>query len=45
MRAHKTVRERVPKLVDDRPPAPDLVAIAEIICAGKLEYAAGIVVN
>ena len=45
MRAHKTVRERVPKLVDDRPPAPDLVAIGEIICAGKLEYATGIVVN
>jgi len=45
MRAHKTVRDRVPKLVDDRPPAPDLVAIGEIICAGKLEYATGIVVN
>jgi histidine ammonia-lyase len=45
MRAHKIVRERVPKLVDDRPPAPDLDAIAEIIRAGKLEYATGIVVN
>jgi histidine ammonia-lyase len=45
MRAHKMVRERVPKLVDDRPPAPDLDAIAEIIRAGKLEYATGIVVN
>jgi histidine ammonia-lyase len=45
MRAHKTVRDRVPKLVDDRPPAPDLAAIAEIICSGKLEYATGIVVN
>ena len=45
MRAHKIVRERVPKLVDDRPPAPDLLAIAEIICAGQLEYATGIVVN
>ena len=45
MRAHKIVRERVPKLVDDRPPAPDLDAIAEIIRVGKLEYATGIVVN
>jgi histidine ammonia-lyase len=45
MLAHKIVRERVPKLVDDRPPAPDLDAIAEIIRGGKLEYATGIVVN
>jgi histidine ammonia-lyase len=45
MRAHKVVRERVPTLVDDRPPAPDLDAIAEIIRGGKLEYATGIVVN
>ena len=45
MRAHKIVRERVPTLVDDRPPAPDLVAIAEIIRSGRLEYATEIVVN
>ena len=45
MRAHKIVRDRVKKLVDDRPPAPDLDAIAEIIRDGKLEYATGIVVN
>jgi histidine ammonia-lyase len=45
MRAHKIVRERVPMLVDDRPPAPDLDAIAEIIRGGKLEYATGIIVN
>jgi len=45
MRAHKIVRERVKKLVDDRPPAPDLDAIVEIIRGGKLEYATGIVVN
>jgi len=44
-RAHKIVRERVPMLVNDRPPAPDLDAIAEIIRSGKLEYAAGIIVN
>ncbi|HUQ89540.1 MAG TPA: histidine ammonia-lyase [Vicinamibacterales bacterium] len=45
MRAHKTVRARVPTLVDDRPPAPDLDAIAQIIRAGELEYATGIIVN
>ena len=45
MRAHQTVRERVPMLVSDRPPAPDLDAIGELIRSGKLEYATGIVVN
>jgi histidine ammonia-lyase len=45
MRAHETVRERVPMLVHDRPPAPDLDAIGELIRSGKLEYAAGIIVN
>jgi histidine ammonia-lyase len=45
LRAHKIVRERVPMLVNDRPPAPDLDAIVEIIRSGKLEYATGIVVN
>jgi histidine ammonia-lyase len=45
MRAHTIVRARVPKLVDDRPPAPDLDAIVEIIRSSKLEYATGIVVN
>ncbi len=45
MRAHQMVRARVPTLVDDRPPAPDLEAIGEIIRGGKLEYATGIVVN
>jgi histidine ammonia-lyase len=45
MRAYKIVRERVPTLVDDRPPAPDLEAIAELIRSGALEYATGIVVN
>ncbi len=43
--AYRIVRERVAKLVDDRPPAPDLDAIAEIIRSGKLEDATGIVVN
>lgn len=45
MGAHKTVRERVPMLVEDRAPAPDLDAITHIIRSGKLEYATGIVVN
>lgn len=45
MRAHKIVRDRVPTLGDDRSPAPDLDAIAEIIRVGKLEYATGIIVN
>jgi histidine ammonia-lyase len=44
-RTHNFVRDRVPTLVNDRPPAPDLDAIAEIISSGKLEDAAGIVVN
>jgi histidine ammonia-lyase len=45
MGAHKIVRAGVPALVSDRSPAPDLDAIGEIIRAGKLEYATGIVVN
>lgn len=45
MRAYTIVREHVPMLVNDRPPAPDLDAIGEIIRSGKLEYATGIVVN
>jgi len=45
MRVHEIVRARVPMLVNDRPPAPDLDAIVEIIRSGKLEYATGIVVN
>ena len=39
------VRERVPTLVDDRPPAPDLDRIAEMIRAGSLEYASGSLVD
>ena len=45
MRAHQMVRARVATLVNDRPSAPDIDAIAEIIRGGKLEYATGIVVN
>ena len=39
------VRDRVPTLVDDRPPAPDLDRIAQMIRAGSLEYASGSLVN
>jgi len=45
MAAHKIVRTHVPTLTADRSPAPDLDAIAKLIHSGKLEYAAGIVVN
>ncbi len=45
MAAHKIVRARVATLTNDRSPAPDLVAISELIRSGGLEYATGIVVN
>lgn len=45
MRAHATVRERVPTLTDDRPPASDLAQIAELIRSGIFEYAVGAIVN
>src|SRR6478735_154595 len=45
MRAHHAVRAQVPMLIDDRPPAPDLAAIARIVAGGELEYATGIIVN
>jgi len=45
MRVHAAVRGAVPTLVDDRPPAPDLDRIAEIITSGAFEYASGCLVN
>jgi histidine ammonia-lyase len=45
MRVHAAVRERVPTLVDDRPPSPDLERIVELITSGGFEYASGAVVN
>ncbi len=45
MSAHRAVRKAVPTLVDDRPPAPDIDSITELIRTGALEYATGIVVN
>jgi histidine ammonia-lyase len=44
-RAHAAVRDRVPTLVDDRPPAPDLARIVELIESGRFEYATDTVVN
>jgi histidine ammonia-lyase len=44
-RVHAAVREQVPTLVDDRPPAPDLERIAEMIRSGTFEYVSGSVVN
>jgi histidine ammonia-lyase len=44
-RVHRAVRERVPTLIDDRPPAPDLDRIAQMIRSGALEYASGAIVN
>jgi histidine ammonia-lyase len=44
-RVHAAVRERVPTLVDDRPPSPDLETIAAMIRSGALEYASAVVVN
>ena len=45
MRAHAAVRARVPMLVDDRPPAPDLREISNLISSGELEHATGNIVN
>jgi histidine ammonia-lyase len=45
MNVHAAVRRVVPTLNDDRSPASDLDAIAQLIQRGALEYAAGIVVN
>ncbi len=45
MNAQRAVRKLVPTLVDDRPPAPDIDAITEMVRDGALEYATGIVVN
>jgi histidine ammonia-lyase len=45
MGAHGAVRAVVPTLTDDRPPAPDIDAIAALISSNALEYATGVVVN
>jgi histidine ammonia-lyase len=40
-RVHQLVRSRVPMLDDDRAPAPDIVAIAQLIETNALEEACG----
>ena len=45
MNVHRAVRARVAPLERDRPPAPDITAIASMIRDGVLEYASGSVVN
>jgi histidine ammonia-lyase len=40
-RVHHLVRSRVPMLDDDRAPAPDIVAITELIASNALEGACG----
>jgi histidine ammonia-lyase len=40
-RVHARVREIVPALTADRPPAPDIDAIAELVANGALEIAIG----
>jgi histidine ammonia-lyase len=39
---HALVRSRVPPLDDDRPPAPDLAAVAELIATDALHRACGL---
>jgi histidine ammonia-lyase len=42
---HARVRADVPTLDDDRPPSPDLIAIARLIASGELERACPMKVN
>ncbi len=44
-RVHARVREAVPTLTEDRPPSPDIEAVAALIAAGALEEAAGLSVK
>lgn len=43
--AHASVRAVVPTLTDDRPPAPDIEAISQLIDDGTLESACGVEVK
>jgi len=42
---HGLVRSHVPALDDDRAPAPDIVAITELIATSELESACGALVK
>jgi histidine ammonia-lyase len=44
-RVHARVRAAVPVLDEDRPPAPDLEAVAALIASGAIEEAAGLSVK
>ncbi|HVC20416.1 MAG TPA: histidine ammonia-lyase [Vicinamibacterales bacterium] len=44
-RVHARVRAAVPTLDADRPPAPDIAAMTELIAGGELERAAGVTVK
>jgi len=44
-RVHARLRERVPSLDEDRPPAPDISVIDDMIAAGDVESASGIPVT
>jgi histidine ammonia-lyase len=39
--AYERLRQRVPALTADRPPAPDIAAIAEMIASGALDDLSG----
>jgi histidine ammonia-lyase len=45
VRAHECVRVHVPVLDDDRPPAPDIDAMTNVIERGELERACAMIVN
>ena len=44
-RIHAAIRGHVPRRVADRPPAPDLDALAGMIARGELDHIAGALVN
>jgi histidine ammonia-lyase len=44
-RVHARIRSAVPTLTEDRPPAPDVATVADLIAAGAIEEAAGIAVK
>jgi histidine ammonia-lyase len=45
MAAHAAVRAVVPPLTDDRPPSPDIEAIAGLLASGALDHVTGGLVN
>jgi histidine ammonia-lyase len=45
MQVHRAIRARVPTLEHDRPPSPDIAAVAGMIASGALERASAAKVN